>query len=232
MINIGNLLDACGISYTDKQLVKLDKLVNKLLKQLSLQQFVSNETTKNDSIRYSKTKNFETVITPSKHSIQELNIELDHCYSSTIKGELPKVNEIEIKEEFPKDPFATINNSKDISDMLNEENVESNSFPRIEEKLQKFAKTAKKIPSLSLSVSLHCPMCKFETSRKSCLDSHIKSHIRCEQCGQVFLGKRQLAVHLTTHKPKKNYLCDFCNMDCKKCSNKKKHMKICKKRPE
>ena len=82
MINVGNLLDACGISYTDKQLVKLDKLVNKLLKQLSLQQFVSNETTKNDSIPYSKTKIFETEITPSKHSIQELNIELDHCYST------------------------------------------------------------------------------------------------------------------------------------------------------
>ena len=104
--------------------------------------------------------------------------------------------------------------------------------PRIEKELKKIEKSAKKRPSLSLSVSLHCPMCEFETSRKGCLDSHIKSHISCEQCGQVLLGKRQMAVHLTTHKPKKNYFCDFCNMDCKKCSNKKKHMKICKKRPE
>ena len=50
MINIASLLDACGISYTEKQLVKLDKLVDKLLKQLRLQQFVYNETTKHDAI--------------------------------------------------------------------------------------------------------------------------------------------------------------------------------------
>ena len=237
MVNIGNLLDTCGIFYTERQIVKLDKLVKMFLKQLSLQHFVSNETTKHDSIPYSRSEDFASKIeiTPSQHSIQELNIEPEPCYNNTIFDEIPKESEIEIKEEFPKDPLAsleTINNSKDISDMLNEENVESNSFPRIEKKLQKIAKTAKKRPSLSLSVSLHCPLCNFETSRKGCLDAHIKSHISCEQCGQVFLGKRQLAVHLTTHKPKKNYLCDFCNMDCKKCSNKKKHIKICKKRPE
>ena len=32
MINIGTLLDACGISYTDKQLKKLDRLFNHLVK--------------------------------------------------------------------------------------------------------------------------------------------------------------------------------------------------------
>ena len=50
MINIGNLLDVCGISYTDKQLTKLDKLVKDLLKKLSLHKLDSNETTQNDSI--------------------------------------------------------------------------------------------------------------------------------------------------------------------------------------
>ena len=139
MINIGNLLDACGISYTEKQLVKLDKLVNKLLKQLSLQQFVSNETTKHDSTPYSRTKDFPSKIeiTRSQHSIQEFNIELEACYNNTIIDEIPKGNEIEIKEEFLKDPFAsleTINNSKDISDVVHEEIVESNdsSLPIIE----------------------------------------------------------------------------------------------------
>ena len=131
MINIGNLLDACGISYTERQLVKLDKLVNKLLNQLSLQQFVSNETTKHDSIPYSRTKDFASKIeiTPSQHSIQEFNIELEPCYNNTIMDEIPEENEIETKEECLKDPFAsieTINNSKDFSDMEHEENVESN----------------------------------------------------------------------------------------------------------
>ena len=57
MINVGNLLDACGISYTDKQLVKLNKLIDELLKKLNLQQFDSNQTKqKNDSILDSEDK--------------------------------------------------------------------------------------------------------------------------------------------------------------------------------
>ena len=136
MINIGNLLDACGISYTEWQLVKLDKLVNKFLKHLStktLQQFVSNETTKHDSIPYSITKKFASKIeifkiTPSQHSIQDFHIEPEPCYNDAIMDEIPKGDEIELKEEFPKDPFALLetSNSKVISDMGNEEIVESN----------------------------------------------------------------------------------------------------------
>ena len=82
--------------------------------------------------------------------------------------------------------------------------------------------------------SLHCPvpMCKFETSRKNSLDIHIKSHVSCEHCGEVFPGKRQLLVHLTTHKQEKNKLCDFCGKEFKDRSNRWRHMKNCKKRPE
>ena len=150
MINIGNLLDACGISYTERQLVKLDKLVNKFLKHLStktLQQFASNETTKHDSIPYSRTKNVASKIeifkiTPSQHCIQEFHIEPEPCYNNEIMVGIPKENEIETKEEFPKDPFAsseTVKSSKDISDMVHEENVESNnsSLP-ITEKTSEF----------------------------------------------------------------------------------------------
>ena len=57
MINVGNILDACGISYTDKQLVKLNKLIDELLKKLSIQQFDSNQIKqKNDSTLDSKDK--------------------------------------------------------------------------------------------------------------------------------------------------------------------------------
>ena len=56
MINIGNLLDACGISYTEMQLAKLDKLLNELLKNLSLQRFDSNKTTQHNPIPVSEDK--------------------------------------------------------------------------------------------------------------------------------------------------------------------------------
>ena len=82
--------------------------------------------------------------------------------------------------------------------------------------------------------SLHCPipMCKFATSRKNALDLHVRSHTSCKQCGEVVLGKRQLAVHMTTHKEKKKQLCEFCGKEFKDRSNRWRHMKNCKKRPE
>ena len=86
----------------------------------------------------------------------------------------------------------------------------------------------------SSKTKLHCsiPMCNFETLRKNSLDLHIKSHTSCEHCGEVFPGKKQLTVHLTKHKPKKQYLCDFCSKDCKCRQSKWRHMKICKKRSD
>ena len=166
MINIGNLLDACGISYTEWQLVKLDKLVNKFLKHLNtktLQQFVSNETTQHDSIPYSKTKNFAGKIekTPSEYSIQKFNIELEPCYNNTIMDEIPKENEIEIKEECPKDPFAsleTINSSKDINDMVHEENAESNNSS---------------VPILEKASNFKCKFCNEDFISKNELNWHI-----------------------------------------------------------
>ena len=47
---------------------------------------------------------------------------------------------------------------------------------------------------------------------------------------QSISWKKKLTVHLTTHKPKKKkqYLCDFCNKDCKCRQSKWRHMKTCK----
>ena len=86
----------------------------------------------------------------------------------------------------------------------------------------------------SIETKLHCPipMCNFETLRKNSLDLHIRSHTSCQHCGEVFPGKKQLTVHLTKHKPKKQYLCDFCSKDCKCRQSKWRHMKICKQRSD
>ena len=90
----------------------------------------------------------------------------------------------------------------------------------------------------STTKTLKCSMCVFETSRKNCFDSHIRSHgpsashTSCKECGEVFPDKRQLAIHLTSHKREKNKLCEFCSREFKDLSNKRKHMKICKKRSE
>ena len=50
-----------------------------------------------------------------------------------------------------------------------------------------------------------CIKCSFETTRKHCLDQHIKGHLDCNQCGKTFIGKngsRNLKSHLKTHQVK------------------------------
>ena len=82
-------------------------------------------------------------------------------------------------------------------------------------------------------VTLRCPKCSFETSRKNSLDKHIKSHTSCKYCDQMFAGKILLDAHLKTHKPKKaekQYFCDFCGKDCKSRVTKWRHMKICERK--
>ena len=134
MIKIGNLLDACRISYTDKQLAKLDKLLHELLKKLSLHKFDSNETTQNDSIPDYQDKSGnedftdKTELQLSQNCIQEFHFEPESQSNNTIMEEISRESEIEIKEEFPKDPFASLetsNKCNDISDMVYEKNVES-----------------------------------------------------------------------------------------------------------
>lgn len=113
MINVGNLLDACGISYTDKQLVKLDKLIDELLKKLSLQQFDQTKQ-KNGSTLNSEDKSREQDWTEFK---SEPN------YDNTIKEEIQEESAIEIRKEFPIDPFAsldTFNNSEDVREIASE----------------------------------------------------------------------------------------------------------------
>ena len=46
MINIGLLLDACGISYTENQLLKLENLLNSIVEQYTANEITSNQTSK------------------------------------------------------------------------------------------------------------------------------------------------------------------------------------------
>jgi len=229
MINIGSLLDNCGISYTDKQLAKLEKLLHELLNKLSLQQFDANETTQHGSIPDSedrlRTEDFtsETELKPFHHYNQEFDYESERQYNNIIKEEAVEEISIEIKEEFPNDPFAnleTLNSSESIINVQENQNL---NFQKV-----KLDPCTKKRPSLSLSGSLHCPMCKFETSRKNCLDAHIKSHINldnressknilittfeCYICEKKFPGKYDLKRHEdSVHKKKKLHQCPICH---------------------
>ena len=125
MINVTNLLDACGISYTEEQLSKLENLLHELLKKLSLQQFDSNETTQqHDSISDSEDKSRnegfeeETRLKPVQTAIYEVDFEPEPHHNNIVKAEILEESIIDIKEEFA--ILETLDNSKDVSDILHE----------------------------------------------------------------------------------------------------------------
>ena len=111
MINIGSFLDACGISYTDKQLAKLDKLFDELLNKLILQQYDFDETTQqhDSTLDYEQNASKEefpnnTKLKPFQHCIPEFELKTEFKsepnYDNTIKEEILEESEIEIKKEF------------------------------------------------------------------------------------------------------------------------------------
>ena len=114
MINIGNLLDACGISYTGKQLEKLNKLVNELFKKLSLQQFDSNKTIKPEPIQDSKDKlEYEDVAhitekTIFQHCSPEFDVKQEFEINNTSKEEVVEeihcIPEFEFETDFKSEP--------------------------------------------------------------------------------------------------------------------------------
>jgi len=281
MIDIGSLLDACGISYTDKQLAKLDKLLHELLNKLSLQQFDANETIQHGSIPDSddrlRNEEFasETELKPFQHYIQEFEFESEPHYNHIIKEEIVEESSIEIKEELPKDPYATletINSSRDISDVLKEENIESNCFQdlpdhQIELQTPNQINTDVFDPSFNQTYDqidgrFLCSICNQTFSSKSNVKKHEKKFCKsgyikinsedqrrvanengkfpCRKCNQEFKTKPIVKIHEKKSckgeealaKIKGISSCRYCNQTFSFGSNKLRHEKICKKRPE
>ena len=220
MINVGNLLDACGISYTDKQLLKLDKLIDELLKKLSFQQFDSNQTKqKNDSTLDSEDKSRkqdienETKLKQFQHCIPELfefelktEFKSEPNYDNTIKEEIQEECAIGIKKEFPIDPFAsldTFNNSEDVREIANE-NYNLNS------------ENTDNTNNIFITRN-KCSICDKKFSRKAELKRHTdavhegKKPHKCSICDKSCSLKAELKAHIESiHEKKKPYKCLIC----------------------
>jgi transposase-like protein len=80
-----------------------------------------------------------------------------------------------------------------------------------------------------------CPKCDYKCQSQYHLDLHIKGHYDCSQCGMTFFGgqgARNLATHIKKHeiKAKKQFICQFCNVEYKTKANKNRHENTCKKK--
>ena len=131
MIDTGLLLDICEISYTEKQLTRLDKLINDFIKQHTfIKKFHgigSKENSYQDLSSELKFKSLKVYFigTKEENSFKSCDQNLDPGTKNNdiIKEEFFEESVLEIKDEF--DPFANldvIENSKDIGNTEYEEN--------------------------------------------------------------------------------------------------------------
>ena len=79
-----------------------------------------------------------------------------------------------------------------------------------------------------------CPKCDHKSTSKYHVDMHIEGHRDCSVCGMTFFGpnsKRDLASHLKKHeiKVKKQFICEFCNVEYATKQSLQRHQNTCKK---
>ena len=129
MINIGTLLDACGISYTAKQLKKLDRLFNHLVKGNIFKNFPgigSKDNSYKDLSPHFKSLKVYFIENKEKESLSENNcskyFEPETENNVVIKEEILEESVLEIKDEFdPLTTLETFENCEYISDTTYEE---------------------------------------------------------------------------------------------------------------
>ena len=116
MIIIGALLDACGISYTEKQLKKLDRLFNHLVKGKLFKNYPGTNSKDNsckDSSPNSKSLKVCFIENKEKESSEHVNQYLELENNIAIKEESVKEEVLEIKYEIdPLALFEAVENSK------------------------------------------------------------------------------------------------------------------------
>jgi DNA-directed RNA polymerase subunit RPC12/RpoP len=201
MINIGTLLDACGISYTAKQLKKLDRLFNHLVKGNIFKNFPgigSKDNSYKDLSPHFKSLKVYFIENKEKDSLSENDcskyFEPETENNIVIKEEILEENVLEIKEEFdPLTTFETVENYKYISDNAYEEysqnqiteNEDHNStfisgtgnedFKQISKNTKEGKKKKKKLKRIRPAVNIgnKCRYCKEDFSDKLQLRTHI-----------------------------------------------------------
>ena len=230
MINIGNLLDACGISYTDKQLAKLDKLVNELLQKLSLQQFACDKTLQCDSIPVSldksRNENFvnRTVLKP----FQELDIKPEPHSSTIIMEEIVEDSMIEICQtcglEFGNKAVLKIHNSlvhpEENKDDQNSDLVGNDPFVS----LQTFDNSKHVSDSVQENCNRNKNNAKHDVETIEKIPTILEeTEIQMQEPDAHCEESAKLNMDTSVHEKKKPFKCDICDYNFFEKGNLKRH---------
>ena len=223
MIDTGLLLDICEISYTEKQLTRLDKLINDFIKEHIIKNFhgigISREKSYLDLSAELKLKSLKVyfIDTKGEDSFKscDQNLEPGTKNNDIIKEEFFEESVLEIKDEF--DPFAnldTIENSKYIGNTEYEDNnlhkERSNNLEEVE-KFKDINDSSFKDYCLNAENKQENPMPKKKRRRKKqAVQTKTKTIFRCKYCKEDFNNKEQLKMHTSqTHDSYPCTLCDY-----------------------
>ena len=254
MINIGTLLDACGISYTAKQLKKLDRLFNHLIKGHIFKNFPgigSKDNSYKDLSPHFKSLKVYFIENKEKESWSENNcdkyFEPKTENNLWIKEETLEESVLEIKDEFdPLTTLETVENYKYVSDTTyegysqNTENEDHNStfindtgnedFKQIskntKEGFNKKKKLKRKRPAVNIGNK--CRYCKEDFSDKPQLRTHISevhNLYPCNLCEHKCASEKLLNKHFLLQHRNRKYNCCACNMSFKSVKKINLHMK-------
>ena len=254
MINIGTLLDACGISYTAKQLKKLDRLFNHLVKGNIFKNFPgigSKDSSYKDLSSHVKSLKVYFIENKEKEPLSENNcskyFEAETENNVVIKEELLEESVLEIKDEFdPLTTLETVENCEYISDNTYEEcsqNTETedknstfisdtiNKDLKIDSKNTKEGfnqkkKLKRKRPAVNIGNK--CRYCKEDFSDKDQLRTHISqvhNKFSCKLCEQKCGSEKLLNKHFLLQHRNRKYNCCACNMSFKSVAKINLHMK-------
>ena len=204
MIDTGLLLDICEISYTEKQLTRLDKLINDFIK--TFHGISAKENSYQDLSSELKFKSLKVyfIDTKGKNSFKscDQNLEPGTKNNDIIKEEFFEESVLEIKDEF--DPFANldaIENSKDIGNTEYEDyNLHKESSNNLEavEKFKDSNDSSFKDYCLNAENKQENPMPKKKPRRKKqAVQTKTKTIFRCKYCKEDFNNKDQLRYKIS-----------------------------------
>jgi len=183
----------------------------------------------NDAMERIKPSYWEKCV---RHMLQELEyyLELDGITAPSTSGQIVQVNDgSNVKTE-----TAVLQSASSSSNISCSNPIPSTSSELVSKLKSKWFPI---VAQHEIEPKFKCSKCTFETTRKHCLDQHIRGHLDCDQCGKVFIGKngsRDLKNHLKTHQIKVPPItvCSICSNDYKETWRLKRHQKSCMKKPQ
>ena len=194
MINIGALLDACGISYTEKQLKKLDRLFNQFLKGKFFKNF--QDTNSENVNQYEEPENNIAIKEESvEEEVLEMKYEIDplaffeadensKCNIENNRDDNSMLAYPEFKKELSNVSHIYKNESRNNETDTQKSEIEYYSYDvafKLEEDMMSVHEEKKQHKSVPKEIkAFKCNICEYETPKNDNLFMKESNHLNVQ----------------------------------------------------